>query len=168
MDLEAIGNIGEFVSAIAVVISLVYLAFQVRDNSKFVRENSEFLRATHDVSSNDGVQKSREKYFDHPELLDIESRGNRGEKLDFLAASQYNLLISAAFENHFTYYIQYQRRLTSDVVWLYWSRFFDDYCKHPGVERWWRRSEHRFSDDFRDYINNKYSNMASTAGAGII
>ena len=168
MTLKEIGNIGEFVSAIAVVISLVYLAFQVRDNSKFIRENSEFLRATHDVSSNEGVQRSRANYFDHPELLDIEARGNRGEKLDFKEASQYNLLISGAFENHFTYFLQYERGLTSDAVWVYWSRFFDDYCKHPGVERWWRRSEHRFSGNFRSYINDKYSNMLSITSAGSV
>jgi hypothetical protein len=155
MTLEEIGNIGEFVGAIGVVISLVYLAIQVRQNSKYVRENSEFLRATHDVSSNDGVQRIRTNYFDHPELLEIESRGHRGEALDFKEAAQYNLLISGAFENHFTYFLQHERGLTSDVVWLYWCRFFDDYCKYPGVIRWWRNAEGRFSEEFRSYINEK-------------
>ncbi|MGK0473855.1 MAG: hypothetical protein ACJAR0_004354 [Candidatus Azotimanducaceae bacterium] len=75
MSLEEIGSIGEFVSGIGVVVSLIYLAYQVRENSKFVKENSEFLRATHDVSSNNGVAQVRKNYFDHPELLDIESKG---------------------------------------------------------------------------------------------
>jgi hypothetical protein len=155
VTLEEIGSIGEFVSAIGVVISLVYLAFQVRDNSKFVKENSEFLRATHDVSSNDGVAQVRKNYFDHPELLDIESRGHRCEKLDFEEAAKYNFLISGTFENHFTYFLQYERGLTSDAVWSYWSSFFDDYCKHEGVKRWWRKAEHRFPDNFIEYINEK-------------
>lgn len=155
MTLEEIGNIGEFVSAIGVVISLVYLAFQVRDNSKFVKENSEFLRATHDVSSNDGLQKMRTNYFNHPELFEIESRGHRGEKLEFKEAAQYNMLISGAFENHFTYFLQYQRGLTSEEVWKYWSRYFDGYCNYPGVKNRWRKTEDRFSDNFRAYINEK-------------
>jgi len=155
MNLEALGNIGEFVGAIGVVVSLVYLAFQVRDNSKFVKENSEFLRATHDVSSNDGVARIRMNYFDHPELLEIESRGHRGEKLEFREAAQYNMLISGAFENHFTYFLQYQRGLTSDAVWNYWSSFFDDYCQYPGVRKWWEATESRFPENFREYIDEK-------------
>ena len=155
MTISEIGSIGEFVSAIGVVISLVYLAFQVRDNSKFVKENSEFLRATHDVSSNDGVAQIRKNYFDHPELLEIERRGNKCEDLSFSEAAQYDMLVSGSFETHFTYYLQHQRGLTSDAVWIYWSSFFDDYCKNEGVKRWWRESENRFPDGFREYINEK-------------
>jgi hypothetical protein len=155
LTLEDLGNLGEFVAAIGVVVSLVYLAFQVRDNSKFVKENSEFLRATHDVSSNDGVAQFRRNYFDHPELLDIERRGNRCEALDFTEAAQYQLLVSGNFENHFTYYLQYERGLTSEAVWNYWSSFFDSYCQNEGVIHWWRKSEHRFPNDFRDYIDDK-------------
>ena len=155
MTLEEIGSIGEFVSGIGVVISLIYLAFQVRDNSKFVKENSEFLRATHDVSSNDGVALIRKNYFDHPELIDIEARGHRCETLDFSEAAKYNFLISQTFENHFTYFLQYKRGLTSDAVWNYWSRFFDDYCKYEGVKRWWSRAKHNFPDNFQEYINEK-------------
>ena len=155
MSLEDIGNIGELVSAVGVVISLIYLAFQVRDNSKFVRENSEFLRATHDVSSNEGVAQARKNYFDHPELLDIEFRGNRCDALDFEEKTKYYLLVSGTFENHFTYFLQYERGLTSEAVWNYWSSYFDDYCKHEGVKRWWVKAEHRFPDNFRKYINDK-------------
>lgn len=32
LDLETLANLGEFVSAIAVVVSLVYLAYQVRQS----------------------------------------------------------------------------------------------------------------------------------------
>jgi len=160
LSLQEVGSIGEFVSAIAVVISLVYLAFQVRDNSRFIKRNSEFLQATHDVSSNDGLMQFRKNYFDHPELIDIEHRGNRSEDLNREDAAKYNLLVSGTFESHFTYYLQHERGLTSDAVWNYWSTHFDDYCKHAGVQRWWIKSEHRFSDGFRQYIApkiNKYS-----------
>lgn len=155
MTITEIGSIGEFISAIGVVISLVYLAFQVRDNSKFVKENSEFLRATHDVSSNEGVAQIRKNYFDHPNLIEIERRGNRCDELDFTEASQYLLLVSGSFENHFTYYLQYKRGLTSEAVWNYWSSFFDDYCKNEGVKRVWQKLERRFPEDFREYINGK-------------
>ena len=37
MTLEDLGNIGEFVGAVAVVVSLLYLAVQIRQNSRLLR-----------------------------------------------------------------------------------------------------------------------------------
>ncbi len=37
MTLQDLGNIGEFVAAIGVIISLVYLARQIRQNTESVR-----------------------------------------------------------------------------------------------------------------------------------
>jgi hypothetical protein len=37
MDLETLGNLGEFISGIVVIISLVYLAMQVRQNTRSLR-----------------------------------------------------------------------------------------------------------------------------------
>jgi hypothetical protein len=40
MSLEDLGNIGEFVAAVAVVVSLVYVAVQIRQNTRSVRASS--------------------------------------------------------------------------------------------------------------------------------
>jgi hypothetical protein len=37
MSLEDLGNVGEFVAAVAVVVSLIYLAFQIRQNTRWLR-----------------------------------------------------------------------------------------------------------------------------------
>ena len=44
MTLEDLGNLGEFIGAIAVVASLVYLAIQIRQNTARIRENSHVSR----------------------------------------------------------------------------------------------------------------------------
>jgi hypothetical protein len=44
LSLEDLGNIGEFISALAVVISLIYLAVQIRQNTMQMRENTEISR----------------------------------------------------------------------------------------------------------------------------
>ena len=40
MSLEDLGNIGEFVGAMAVIVSLVYLAVQIRQNTRSVRTST--------------------------------------------------------------------------------------------------------------------------------
>ena len=41
MTLEDLGNIGELVAAVGVIISLIYLALQIRQNSRWLRASLE-------------------------------------------------------------------------------------------------------------------------------
>ena len=41
MTLEDLGNIGELVAAVGVIISLIYLALQIRQNSRLLRASLE-------------------------------------------------------------------------------------------------------------------------------
>ena len=40
MNLETLGNIGDFLGGLAVIVSLLYLAIQIRQNTKAVRSSS--------------------------------------------------------------------------------------------------------------------------------
>ncbi len=42
--LEALGNLGDFIGGIAVVVTLLYLAVQVRQNTTQLRESSTLAR----------------------------------------------------------------------------------------------------------------------------
>ena len=44
MNLEALGNIGDFLGGIGVVVTLVYLAAQIRQNTAQLRSNAEGAR----------------------------------------------------------------------------------------------------------------------------
>ena len=50
MDLQSLGNLGEFISGLAVVISLVYVALQVRQNTQSLRTEN-YARALDRVAS---------------------------------------------------------------------------------------------------------------------
>jgi hypothetical protein len=158
MTLEDLGNIGEFIASIGVPLSLIYLAFQIRDNSRFVQENTSFLRSTNDTGSNDHVTVTRQILFDHPDLLEIQRKGNRGSELTPEDLPKYELLTRSAFEGHFTYFVQYTKGLTNDEVWAYWSKYFDSYCEKPGVIKWWSNARHDFDPAFQEYVDAKMKN----------
>ncbi len=155
MTLEDLGNIGEFAASIGVLISLVYLALQIRANSRMVQENTSYLKSTHDTGSNDHVTATRQILFDHPELIEIQRKGNKGSDLTRDESTKYDLLTRAMFEGHFTYFVQYSRGLTGDEVWAYWSNMFDHYCEAPGVIKWWSKAKHDFDPAFREYVDEK-------------
>jgi hypothetical protein len=45
LDLEALGNIGDFVGGVAVVATLIYLALQIRQNSRQIEVNTAATKA---------------------------------------------------------------------------------------------------------------------------
>ena len=44
--LDDLGNVGEFIAALGVVISLLYLAFQIRQNTSQINQNTKAAQAT--------------------------------------------------------------------------------------------------------------------------
>ncbi len=46
MSIVELGALGEFVGALAVVATLIYLALQIRQNSAMLEQNHEFSRAS--------------------------------------------------------------------------------------------------------------------------
>lgn len=69
VTLQDLGNIGEFVGAVGVVVSLVYLAVQIRQNTKATRANS-----VQDLTEN--INKAAEKLIE-PENAELYLRGIR-------------------------------------------------------------------------------------------
>ena len=44
MDLEALGNLGDFIGSVAVVLSLIYVGFQLRQTQKVIRAQAAHAR----------------------------------------------------------------------------------------------------------------------------
>ena len=72
--LESLANIGEFVSAIGVIVSVAYLAIQIRHNTKAVRSSSYHQAAEQTWNSCLAVSQN-------PQLAEIIARANAGEEL---------------------------------------------------------------------------------------
>ena len=53
--LEDLGNIGDFLGGIGVVVTLVYLAYQIRQNTDQIRQNTSTVRASGAASQYAGM-----------------------------------------------------------------------------------------------------------------
>jgi hypothetical protein len=146
MNWEAIGTIAEIVGAAAVVVSLLYVAMQIRQNTRQIRV------ATHDGTSRDLRQLIREistagltEVFvlglEDPDSLDDR------QKLDF-AFLIYDLF--KAFEN---VYYHYLHGTLGEDAWQGWRRFIEQYATAPGARRYWHVRRDIFTTDFRDLID---------------
>jgi hypothetical protein len=145
---QLLGNFGEFVGAIAVVLTLVYLAFQIRQNTLALKTQS--LRTTKSqlISINSLVVASNE-------FTDIQLRGN--EDPDQLTRTEWvrywcNLL------NYFhvfeALFLEMQTGVTDQSFWLSEEKSLIALLSTPGAQKVWQTNMLAYTDDFRAYVDS--------------
>lgn len=147
MNWEAFSTIAELVSAIAVVISLLYLALQIRQNTHQVRvaTNHEISHDLREATRNLLSAGKTEMYvrgLEDPQSLD------RSEQLDF-AFFMFDLF--KGFENIHYHYLH--GTIGADV-WPGWCYFIRSYAIAPGAQRYWRARRDIFHPEFRAFIES--------------
>ena len=147
MDWEAISAIGQLVGALAVVISLIYLANQVRSNTRATREAS--MRWV-----SDNYTQWVRQVSGHPDLSELFYRGIQNfESLEGVELVRFSGLTVELFRrSEEMYYPQLQGHL-EPYVWNGLEASMRDFNGYPGVQAWWRFRSHWFSEGFAKHIN---------------
>ena len=151
--LEDLGNIGDFLGGITVIVTLLYLAYQVRQNTK----------STHSASYQAIVSTmstfSRELAYVE-ERSDIFSRGMmHPEELTISERTRFYLIMTSYFRNFENIHFQYQSKAIPDDVWEGWAYRMASSLKTPGCLLWWQRDQLVYSARFRQYINEEALHM---------
>jgi hypothetical protein len=151
---EAAGAIGEIVGGAAVVISLVYLASQIRAQNREARTAS-----VHQVMHEYSTAMSR---LLEPEMADIWVAAI--EDFDNLSPSQrlrffiLNTVVARSFEDA---YFQWREGRLDDAVWRALMPPLRDVKSTEAFNRFWELRRHQFRAEFADYIDDledgKYS-----------
>ena len=149
LNLESLANLGEFISAIAVVVSLVYLGHQVRQNTQSLRTEN-YARVLERVA-NLQARLSVDAVFS--ELI---ARGaadpvrlTTGERVQF-TWTFYEMF--GAFE--FMFHQATSNALPTEV-WQRWSETLSWWLSLPGVKAWWIARPAPFSASFTSYVDGK-------------
>jgi hypothetical protein len=148
MDLEALANLGEFVSGIVVVASLVYLAVQVRQNTHSLRTEN-YSRALDRISSIQS-QLSRDgsltvlfsKGVLDPSSLSAEQR------------IQFTWCAYEAFGAFEFMFHQSRSRAIPEEVWERWSATTAWWLSFPGIRAWWAAKPAPFSASFSAFVED--------------
>jgi hypothetical protein len=166
MNWDAIGAIGEIVGALAVVISIAYLAIQIRSNTRATKASAGF-EATHSwAASNeqatqmtDGLLEAMNKSF-----------GPEARQNDFSDIE--NIRIGAHFRSLFQklegqYYLYQYGYLATDL-WKKRSSWARGFIQLPYYKNWWENElkEMVYSDEFVDAIHSSSPINVSLPGLG--
>ena len=147
-NLESLASLGEIVGAIAVVVSLLYLAVQVRQNTRAQRlENaSRILDRTASMqgalSRDPAMSVLFSKGVSDPSKLTTQERIQfTWAMYEFFGALEFMFL--AANENSIP-----------EEIWQRWSSAAAWWLTFPGVQAWWNARPIPFADSFSSYIES--------------
>jgi hypothetical protein len=152
MDLATLAQLGEFVGGFFVVISIVYLAYQVRQNTTSLRTEN-YARALDRLStvqsnlSSDGeLNRIVVVGAQKPEAL------TRTERMRF-TWSLYELMGAAEFVYH-----QAQQGALPKEVWERWKATIVWWLSNPGIQKWWSSKPTPFSASFEAFADDMIRN----------
>jgi hypothetical protein len=146
MDLQSLANLGEFVSALAVVISLIYLAFQVRQNTQSLRTEN-YARAL------DRVAAIQSQLSAHGELSRIVSKGAIDPSK--LTPQQRIQMTWGLYETFGAFEFMFhaaRSQALPDQVWSRWAAAVAWWLTFPGVRCWWQARPIPFTADFTSFV----------------
>ncbi len=148
MSLQDLGSLGEFVGAVAVVFSLLYLATQIRQNTQAVRASS-----YQDVAQ--GVRAYMALLAQDERLAQIYLRGAaQSDELAPAESLQFEMLVGHFFANFDVAVDLYKRHMIDEKMMTPHTRFAVSLLGEAGVRDWWQRSQGFFSDDLRAHIES--------------
>ena len=147
MNWEAINAVSQFVSSIAVVLSVLYLGIQVHRSTRIARVAAQDAAAS-------AVRDVTNTFMENAEMSRIWGAGL--EDLNTLSAEDQARFFHAthqflkALE---TIHFHYLNGLMDKQLWLGWQELLRHYIAAPGMVQYWNVRNQLFSARFREFIN---------------
>ena len=146
MNWDSITGSAEVLGALAVVITLFYLARQIR-------QNTEEIRSANYHSVTDSFNEINLTLAGNTHLARVFRLGN--ESFEDLAEDerfQYSFFMHAAFRVLDVIKFQSQKGTNDMTLWEFEKKSIDILLEGPGARKWWRERPYNFSDYFITYV----------------
>lgn len=158
MNWEAIAAVSEVAGAVGVIISLVYLAVQIRHNTQEVRAAS--FNAVTDSFNQWNLLIAQDAYVAG---LFQRGAGDLG-RLEASEEVRFALLMLALFRIHESIYFQSNRGTMERDLRDAENRSVKTLLEMPGVRAWWKVNPYSFTREFRAYIDTLIQSIEAGIG----
>ena len=150
--LTKILQVGELIAALAVVVSVGFVSFEIRQNSEAQ------IRSTTQAVVGDYIG-SLEQFVENADLACLYIKGAQ----DYRSLSGSERLRFSAFYMSTYYQLQEMHRLAEDGsidpdTWSGFHGLLSETTQYPGVRQWFSDRRHWFSGRFQNYIDSLIRN----------
>ncbi len=160
MTLEDLGNIGEFIGALAVVVSLAYLAVHIRHNTRTVRTSTYQAVVDSNMRSNDPILLN-------PEVERVYRIGRRD--LSQLTAEErplFTQIVARFLLNYEAIYLQHQLGIIDSDYWRGRLSALQNLVSQPGVHAHLEgRQQEAYVTGFKELVHSLLAKTETEGGA---
>jgi len=147
MPLGQLANIAEIVAAALVIVSLIYVGLEIRQNTA----------ATHAATG----QAWFDTFDGHvglinssPTLAGILHRGATGlSNLQADEIIQFGAFLDQSFTSLEIFYFQWKAGMLDARLWSIQGHALGALLMQPGQRQWWETRRHWFDKEFQEYVN---------------
>jgi hypothetical protein len=149
MNLQLMAQVADLLGAFAIIVSLVYVALQVKQNTLSIR-------AENYAHALDRVSEMQSKLAQNPEITRMMTVGLADPlALPRLQRVQFSWLLYEMFGAFEFMYLQSRNAALPADVWRRWSDTMDWWLQFPGIQLWWRSQPAPFIDSFASYVDSR-------------
>lgn len=158
MNWNAIGAVGEMLGALGVIITLVYLARQIRQNTLATRLSASRSVATAAREWNAPLLQDAELAWTFQVGTEDPTQLSEKERARFTELC-FSLL--RMFED---IHYQYHNGALDPEAWHGYEQLYGAYAKAPGFQQYWLERRETFRPEFREFIDGYVTPSTRTWG----
>ena len=149
MSWDAIAAIAEGLGAIGVIATVIYLAFQIRQNTNSIQGSTQQALMSQEISI----------YALLAQYSNVFRRGCASiEDLDADEVVTFEYLVSAFLSQSYSAYVQYQRNLITESVWAAYLADYKNIIENPGFRLAWSKIRSAFPIEFCQCLDDAEKN----------
>ena len=147
MTLEHITAFAEIFGALAVLITLMYLARQIKLNTEEIRSSN-----YHGIT--DSFNSLSQALAENPELAKVFIDGNNDfDNLTDAEKTQFHFLMHATLRVMDVLHYQSRHGTGDQTLWDFEKSSIDALFSNPGARAWWKWNPYNLSAEFKAYVD---------------
>ena len=150
MNWDAVGAVGEIIGATAVLLSLLYLGFQIRQNTKSLKSSS-YQAAIASMSESSNIIASNEQSARICRTMLFGDTQDLSEDESFMGSAW----LTGLFRNYENFYYQHQTGAMEDHLWEGMRRTMVGYYNLPNIGEWWAVRKGIYSTEFSAFLESQ-------------
>jgi hypothetical protein len=147
MNWEATGAVAAIASSVAVIVSLIYLAVQIRQNTRATRASTYQSVVMHGGSMLRTI-------MENPELAELMVKATWSE--DDLTPGElmrFSSFASSVFRYFDSLYYHARRGTLEQGQWVGFDAFLREVLESKRLVQWWEEHKHVFDADFISHVD---------------
>ncbi len=159
MDLTSIGAVAQIVGTAAIIVSLFYLAMQIRHNVQAVRSATYQSIVSH-------ISTVGRLFIDDPELGTLFAKSpEEMSELSPHEQGRFSGAVGFIFRHYDSVYYHYLSGALEEDQWEGFRHRLTEFLTIPAVAHWWPQARGAFSKKFATYVDAELERLAQDKNA---